>query len=85
MLADAHRPPFRHGAFDTVITPWLVDILPERFEALCARINALLAPGGRWLNFGSLSFHVPDAAARYSIEECVAVVEENGFDGTCGR
>jgi SAM-dependent methyltransferase len=79
VLADAHRPPFRRGAFDTVITPWLVDILPEHFEALCARINALLAPGGRWLNFGSLSFHVPDAAARYGIEECAAVIEENGF------
>ena len=79
VLADAHRPPFRRGAFDTVITPWLVDILPERFEALSARINALLAPGGRWLNFGSLSFHVADASARYSLEECVAVIEENGF------
>ena len=28
VVADAHRPPFRHGAFDTVVTPWLVDILP---------------------------------------------------------
>jgi hypothetical protein len=79
VLADAHRPPFRRGAFDTVITPWLVDILPEKFEVLCARINALLAPGGRWLNFGSLSFHVPDAAARFGLEECTAVIEENGF------
>jgi SAM-dependent methyltransferase/uncharacterized protein YbaR (Trm112 family) len=79
VLADAHRPPFARGSFDTVVTPWLVDILPERFEILCARINALLAPGGRWLNFGSLSFHVPDAVARLSIEECAAVIEENGF------
>src|SRR5262249_27238380 len=65
--------------FDTVITPWLVDILPERFEVLCARINALLAPGGRWLNFGSLSFHVPDAASRFGLEECAAGVEDAGF------
>jgi uncharacterized protein YbaR (Trm112 family) len=79
VLADAHRPPFRRGAFDTVITPWLVDILPEQFEVLCARINALLAPAGRWLNFGSLSFHVADAAARYGLDECAAVIEENGF------
>ena len=57
MLADAHRPPFRRGAFDTVVTPWLVDILPERFDVLCARVNSLLGDGGRWLNFGSLSFH----------------------------
>jgi SAM-dependent methyltransferase/uncharacterized protein YbaR (Trm112 family) len=79
VLADAHRPPFARGSFDTVITPWLVDILPERFDVLCARINALLAPGGRWLNFGSLSFHVPEAAGRFGVDECAAVIEENGF------
>ena len=79
VLADAHRPPFRRGAFDTVVTPWLVDILPERFDTLCARINTLLSPGGRWLNFGSLSFHAPDAESRYGVDECVAAIEENGF------
>jgi SAM-dependent methyltransferase/uncharacterized protein YbaR (Trm112 family) len=79
VLADVHRPPFRRGAFDTIVTPWLVDILPERFEVLCARINRLLADGGRFVNFGSLSFHDPDPAARYGIEECIAALEENGF------
>jgi uncharacterized protein YbaR (Trm112 family) len=79
VLADAHRPPFRRGVFDAVVTPWLVDILPEPFETLGARINALLAPGGRWLNFGSLSFHAPDAAARLGLEECAAAIEDNGF------
>jgi hypothetical protein len=79
VLADAHRPPFRRGAFDTVVTPWLVDILPERFDVLCARVNALLGDDGRWLNFGSLSFHDADPAARYGIDECHAALEENGF------
>jgi uncharacterized protein YbaR (Trm112 family) len=79
VLADAHRPPFRRAAFDTIVTPWLVDILPEQFGVLCARINALLAPGGRWLNFGSLSFHVADPAARHGLEECAEVIAENGF------
>jgi hypothetical protein len=78
-LADAHRPPCRRGAFDTVVTPWLVDILPERFDVLCARVNALLGDGGRWLNFGSLSFHDPDPAARYGLDECRAALDENGF------
>jgi hypothetical protein len=81
VLADVHRPPFRRGAFDTVVTPWLVDILPEHFDVLCARVNALLGDGGRWLNFGSLSFHDSDAAARYGVEECRAALEENGFGG----
>ena len=79
VLADAHRPPFRRGAFDTVVTPWLVDILPERFDVLCARVNALLGDGGSWLNFGSLSFHHADPAARYGLDECRAAFEENGF------
>jgi len=79
VLADAHRPPFRHGGFDAVVTPWLIDILPERFDVLCARINALLGDGGRWLNFGSLSFHDPDPAARYGLDECRAALEEHGF------
>src|SRR5690606_3628478 len=35
VLGDANRPPFPAGAFDTVITPWLVDILPEPFDVLC--------------------------------------------------
>ena len=79
VLADAHRPPFRRAACDTVVTPWLVDILPERFDVLCARVNALLGDDGHWLNFGSLNFHDPDPAAQYGIDECRAALEENGF------
>ena len=79
VLADVHRAPFRRGVFDTVVTPWLVDILPERFELTCARVNALLSDGGRWLNFGSLSFHDADPAARYGLDECLAALDDNGF------
>ena len=79
VLADAHRPPFRRGVFETVVTPWLIDILPERFDVLCARINSLLTDGGRWLNFGSLNFHDADPALRYGLDECRAALEQNGF------
>jgi hypothetical protein len=79
VLADAHRPPFARGSFDTVVTPWLIDILPEPFETFCTRINALLADGGRWINFGSLSFHAPEPALRLSREECLAIVADTGF------
>lgn len=79
VLADALRAPFVAQGFDCVVTPWLVDILPETFPALCARINRLLKPGGRWINFGSLAFSQPDPAARYSLQECRAVMEASGF------
>ncbi len=80
VLADAHRLPFVKGGFDTVLTPWLVDILPERFGTLCKRINALLAESGRWINFGSLSFHAGDPALQYTKEECAEIIADSGFD-----
>lgn len=79
VLADAHRPPFARGVFDTVVTPWLIDILPERLDSLAARVNTLLAEGGRWINFGSLSFEASDPALRYGVEECAHVVVTAGF------
>jgi glycerol-3-phosphate O-acyltransferase len=44
-----------------------------------ARINNLLKPGGRWINFGSLAFDHPLRARRYSSEETLAIVKESGF------
>jgi SAM-dependent methyltransferase len=80
VLADAQRPPFAPSAFDVVVTPWLVDILPEPFGNLCRRINTLLRDGGQWINFGSLSFHVADPAQQYSSEECAEIIGASGFD-----
>jgi hypothetical protein len=80
IVADTHRPPFAAGAFDTVVTPWLIDIVPEELGAFAARINRLLAPGGVWLNFGSLSFHGAHPAIRYSLEECIEIAGEAGFE-----
>ena len=79
LIADALHPPFREYSFDTVVTPWLVDILPEDFSMLCRRINRLLKPEGSWIVFGSLTFHHSDPALRYSLEECLEVVGETGF------
>jgi hypothetical protein len=67
------------GSVDLVVTPWVVDILPENFHAFAARVNGLLKPGGRWVNFGSLAFSQPEAAARYSLEETLAIVMDSGF------
>lgn len=79
ILADALRAPFRDASFDTVITPWLVDILPEDFSVLCRRVNRLLAPRGRWIIFGSLAFNHANPALCYSLEECADAIRGAGF------
>ncbi len=80
VLGDALRPPFAAGSFDTVVTPWLLDILPEAPAATAARINRLLEPEGQWIGFGSLSFSHADPALCLSLEETEAMIETSGFD-----
>lgn len=79
VLADVLRAPFRPGSFDTVVTPWLIDIVSEDLPVFATRVNRLLKSGGRWINFGSLAFDHPERARRYSREETLAIVEEAGF------
>lgn len=79
VLASALRAPFRDGAFDTLVTPWLVDVLPEDLSVQAARWNRLLSEGGRWVWFGSAAFRSADPAACYSLEEALAIIVEAGF------
>lgn len=84
VLGDALRAPFLRHSFDTVVTPWLVDILPVDFGDFAARINPLLATGGRWINFGSLTFDTPAEGQRYGWDECAELLALAGFD-VCER
>ena len=79
VLGDALRAPFAAAAFDTVVTPWLIDIITEDLPVFAARVNRLLKQDGRWVNFGSLAFADPSRARRYSPEETKAIVGEAGF------
>ncbi len=79
VLADALRPPFPEARFDTVVTPWLIDIITEDLPVFASRVNRLLKDEGRWVNFGSLAFSSPQEARRYSPEEVKAIVAECGF------
>ncbi|MEM6511655.1 MAG: methyltransferase domain-containing protein [Pseudomonadota bacterium] len=79
VFGDALRAPFTNGSFDTVVTPWLIDIISEDLPILAARINQLLSDNGRWLNFGSLAFASPKRTRCYSPEEVKAIVAEAGF------
>ncbi|MEX0976838.1 MAG: methyltransferase domain-containing protein [Woeseia sp.] len=79
VLADVLRAPFCNASFDTVVTPWLIDIVAEDLPYLAARINRLLKKGGRWVNFGSLAFEHPQHSRCYSPEETIEIVERCGF------
>jgi len=79
VLADALDPPFREASFNAIVTPWLIDVLPEDFSVVCRRVNRLLAPGGRWIIFGSLAFNHANPALRYSFEECAGSICAAGF------
>jgi SAM-dependent methyltransferase/uncharacterized protein YbaR (Trm112 family) len=79
VLADATHAPFAPGSFDTVVTPWLIDVIDADFAAFAAGINVLLRDGGRWINTGSLVFSNPDRAARYTLDEVRAIAAAAGF------
>ena len=80
MLADGMTPPFRPASFDAVITPWLIDIMPQDLRTFIPRINRLLEHDGVWMNTGTCAFFHGAAARCYSEEEVVALVENNGFE-----
>ncbi len=80
VVADASQAPFASGAFDTVVTPWLIDILDEDFATFAARLSQWLKPGGRWVNSGSLFFQHGDPARCYSIDELPAILRAAGFE-----
>jgi SAM-dependent methyltransferase len=80
VCADAWRAPFPAQSFDAVVTPWLVDIVDLPFPDVAAHVNRLLRPGGRWVNFGSLSFAARRPALRWSGAEVLEIVAASGFE-----
>ena len=81
VAADALQAPFADAAFDTVVTPWFVDIIGEPFARVAARVNLALKPGGRWINYGSLAFSRAAHAERLSLEEVSEYLPKAGFAG----
>jgi uncharacterized protein YbaR (Trm112 family) len=79
VAADALHAPFADGAFDTVVTPWFIDIIGEPFARVAARVNLLLKPGGRWINSGSMAFSRAAHADRIGLEEALEMLPAAGF------
>ena len=80
LFADGMNPPFKAGSFDTVLTPWLIDLIPEDLREFIPRVNRVLKKGGVWLNTGSLAFFHKDVTWHYSEEEVLELIESMGFE-----
>jgi SAM-dependent methyltransferase len=79
VAADALQAPFAEAAFDTVVTPWFIDIVGEPFTRMAARVNLLLKPGGRWINSGSMAFSRAAHAERIGLDEALEAMPGAGF------
>ena len=85
IFADAYYLPLADASVDTVLTPWLVDILPHNLEFIVSEINRVLKPGGRWINSGSFNFKFANWRDCLSVEEGLEAIEANGFKKTAFR
>ena len=79
LLADGMNPPFAPASFATVLTPWLIDIMPQDLQEFVPRLNRLLDKGGVWLNTGTLAFFHDTASWCYTEDEVLEIVESCGF------
>jgi uncharacterized protein YbaR (Trm112 family) len=86
LLADAFHPPLRREAFDTIVTPWFIDIVPVDIRITLSLIHGLLKPNGRWLNYGPLAYakEAPHGQ-RYSPDELAELIALAGFSAITPR
>ncbi len=79
VFADACDAPFAAQQFDLIITPWLIDIISDPLPSFAARMNRLLREGGRWVNFGSVSFTANEPQWRWGSDEVRELLHDQGF------
>ncbi|WP_370980395.1 hypothetical protein [Agaribacterium sp. ZY112] len=79
-FSDAAKPSFKKHSFDTVLTPWIIDIQPYEFSKFLSQLNQYLPIGGAWLNMGSLVFNQNRDSLCYSSDELVELAAKAGFE-----
>jgi len=80
VLADGMEPPFLPESFDTVVTPWFIDIVPPDLRDFLGALRTVLKPGGRWINTGPLLYprEIP-LPRRFTREEVFELAARAGF------
>ena len=87
VLADRLDPPVARGKWDTVVTPWFVDEVPDDASVVPELVASLLREGGSFVCMGPFRYdsgHVKPAL-RYCADEFVEFVERAGFEVTAAR
>jgi SAM-dependent methyltransferase len=80
VIADGLEPPFAPEAFDTIVTPWFIDVVPPDLRDVISSIHRLLRPGGRWINVGPLVYRpAVSVVHRFSREELFDLAVHAGF------
>jgi ubiquinone/menaquinone biosynthesis C-methylase UbiE len=80
VIGDASNPPFKANAFDGIVTPWLIDILPEPFESFSRRMNRIVKDSGEWISFGPLSFERHRPSDQFTSDEVLEQLKHAGFE-----
>lgn len=81
MAGNVWFPPFAEAAFDTIVTPWFMDVNGKSPLALMDMLRRYLKPGGLWLNTGPLLYsdNLPDDAC-YSHDEIRSLMQLSGWE-----
>lgn len=80
LLADGLECPLANASFDTILTPWFIDIVPADLRNLIAEIHRLLQAGGQWLSVGPLHYRseIP-TSNRFTRQEIFDLLALAGF------
>lgn len=76
---DARQIPFINESLDSVLLPWILDVVGESWVRVLAETNRVLKKGGRWLFWGPLGFSSQNSEERHTIEELEELCREAGF------
>lgn len=80
LYADALNFPVKKNSLKAILTPWLIDVVPQDLRQFALRMNRSLKTGGYWINFGPLGFSYGSELNHYSPEEVKEILTESGFE-----
>lgn len=78
-FGDVYALPLEEKSIDICVTPWLIDILPRRFDYLCSSIARVVKSNGAWVNAGSWHFDFADQIDNLSVGEAAEIAAALGW------